>query len=243
MLGRARTEVMVKRIGHKGADAVAPGNTLESFRAAVELGVDMIELDVLRNRDGEFVIAHDSGDAGGRDALSLAEGLDAFTRPPLDRVDVDCDLKLPGGEDRLAGALRDSDLPDRVMVSTMEISSLRRLREIEPALRLGWTYPKVTRDWNGKRWARPAVAAALVLMSRRLPGLAADTIPGLGVQALWVYWPLVTRALIETAGAAGVEVFAWTVDDPGRMRALRALGVDGICTNDPRVFAELVGAS
>jgi glycerophosphoryl diester phosphodiesterase len=241
MLGRARTEVMVKRIGHKGADAVAPGNTLESFRAAVELGVDMIELDVLRNRDGEFVIAPDSGDAGGCD--TLAEGLDAFTRPPLDRVDVDCDLKLPGGEDRLAGALRDSDLPDRVMVSTMEISSLRRLREIEPALRLGWTYPKVTRDWNGKRWARPAVAAALVLMSRRLPGLAADTIPGLGVQALWVYWPLVTRALIETAGAAGVEVFAWTVDDPGRMRALRALGVDGICTNDPRVFAELVGAS
>ena len=58
-----------------------------------------------------------------------------------------------------------------------------------------------------------------------------------------MYWPLVTRALVETAAAAGVEVFAWTVDDPGRMRALRALGVDGICTNDPRLFAELVGAS
>jgi glycerophosphoryl diester phosphodiesterase len=243
MLGRARTEVMVKRIGHKGADAVAPGNTLESFRTAVELGVDMIELDVLRIRDGAFVIAHDFEDAGGRDALSLAEGLDAFTRPPLDRVELDCDLKLPGGEDRLAGALRDSDLLDRVMVSTMEISSVLRLREIEPALRLGWTYPKVTRDWNGKRWARPAVAAALALMRRRLPGLAADTIPGLGVQALWVYWPLVTHRLIEAADTAGAEVIAWTVDDPGRMRALRALGVDGICTNDPRLFAELVGAS
>jgi glycerophosphoryl diester phosphodiesterase len=234
---------MVKRIGHKGADAVAPGNTLESFRTAVELGVDMIELDVLRIRDGAFVIAHDFEDAGGRDALSLAEGLDAFTRPPLDRVELDCDLKLPGGEDRLAGALRDSDLLDRVMVSTMEISSVLRLREIEPALRLGWTYPKVTRDWNGKRWARPAVAAALALMRRRLPGLAADTIPGLGVQALWVYWPLVTHRLIEAADTAGAEVIAWTVDDPGRMRALRALGVDGICTNDPRLFAELVGAS
>jgi glycerophosphoryl diester phosphodiesterase len=243
MLGRARTEVMVKRIGHKGADAVAPGNTLESFRTAVELGVDMIELDVLRIRDGAFVIAHDFEDAGGRDALSLAEGLDAFTRPPLDRVELDCDLKLPGGEDRLAGALRDSDLLDRVMVSTMEISSVLWLREIEPALRLGWTYPKVTRDWNGKRWARPAVAAALALMRRRLPGLAADTIPGLGVQALWVYWPLVTHRLIEAADTAGAEVIAWTVDDPGRMRALRALGVDGICTNDPRLFAELVGAS
>jgi glycerophosphoryl diester phosphodiesterase len=232
----------VKRIGHKGADVIAPGNTLASFRAAVEIGVDMIEFDVLRMPDGELVVAHDYHDAGGRVPLSLSNALDAFTGPPLDRVDLDCDLKLPGGEDRLAGALRDRDLLDRTMVSTMEISSLRRLREIEPALRLGWTYPKVTRDWDGKRWARPAVAVALVLMRRRLPGLAADTILGLGVQALWVYWPLVTRSLVETARAAGVEVFAWTVDDPGRMRALRALGVDGICTNDPRLFAELVGA-
>jgi glycerophosphoryl diester phosphodiesterase len=232
----------VKRIGHKGADVIAPGNTLASFRAAVEIGVDMIEFDVLRMPDGELVVAHDYHDAGGRVPLSLANALDAFTGPPLDRVDLDCDLKLPGGEDRLAGALRDRDLLDRAMVSTMEISSLRRLREIEPALRLGWTYPKVTRDWDGKRWARPAVAVALVLMRRRLPGLAADTILGLGVQALWVYWPLITRSLVETARAAGVEVFAWTVDDPGRMRALRALGVDGICTNDPRLFAELVGA-
>jgi glycerophosphoryl diester phosphodiesterase len=232
----------VKRIGHKGADVIAPGNTLASFRAAVEIGVDMIEFDVLRMPDGELVVAHDYHDAGGRVPLSLANALDAFTGPPLDRVDLDCDLKLPGGEDRLAGALRDRDLLDRTMVSTMEISSLRRLREIEPALRLGWTYPKVTRDWDGKRWARPAVAVALVLMRRRLPGLAADTILGLGVQALWVYWPLVTRSLVETARAAGVEVFAWTVDDPGRMRALRALGVDGICTNDPRLFAELVDA-
>jgi glycerophosphoryl diester phosphodiesterase len=232
----------VKRIGHKGADVIAPGNTLASFRAAVEIGVDMIEFDVLRMHDGELVVAHDYHDAGGRVPLSLANALDAFTGPPLDRVDLDCDLKLPGGEDRLAGALRDRDLLDRTMVSTMEISSLRRLREIEPALRLGWTYPKVTRDWDGKRWARPAVAVALVLMRRRLPGLAADTISDLGVQALWVYWPLITRSLVETARAAGVEVFAWTVDDPGRMRALRALGVDGICTNDPRLFAELVGA-
>jgi glycerophosphoryl diester phosphodiesterase len=230
---------MVKRIGHKGADAVAPGNTLESFRTAVELGVDMIELDVLRIRDGALVIAHDFEDAGGRDALSLAEGLDAFTRPPLDRVELDCDLKLPGGEDGLAGALRDGDLLDRAMVSTMEISSLRRLRETDPALRLGWTYPKVTRDWNSKRWARPAVAAALALMCRRLPRLAAAALPDLGVRAMWVYWPLVTHRLIEAADTAGAEVIAWTVDDPGRMRALRALGVGGICTNDPRLFTEI----
>ena len=215
------------------------GNTIESFHAAVELGVDMIEFDVLRLRDGRLVLAHDHLDAERGRPLTLAEGLEAFTRPPLDRVELDCDLKLPGGEDRLAAALRAHGLVGRATVSTMERSSLGRLREIEPELRLGWTYPKVTRDWNSKRWARPAVAAALLLMRRRLPGLARRMLPELRVEALWVYWPLVTRRLIEAAEHAGVEVMAWTVDDPRRMRDLRELGVHGICTNDPRLFKTL----
>jgi glycerophosphoryl diester phosphodiesterase len=229
----------VKRIGHKGADAVAPGNTLESFEAAVELGVDMIELDVLLTRDGRLLVAHDYGDAARREPLTLDQGLDAFTRPPLDGVELDCDLKLPGREDDLAVALADRGLLERAMLSTMEISSIERLREIQPELRLGWTYPKVTRDWNGRRWARPAVLGALMVMRRRLPRLAAGSLPRLGVHAMWVYWPLVTRGLVETTDSTGVELFAWTVDEPDRMRALRALGVDGICSNDPRLFAQL----
>jgi glycerophosphoryl diester phosphodiesterase len=229
----------VKRIGHKGADAVRAGNTIESFEAASELGVDMIELDVLRMRDGTLVIAHDYLDADRRQTLSLAEGLDAFTRSPLDRIELDCDLKLPGGEEHLVRALRERGLLERAMVSTMEIPSLHRLRQTEPELRLGWTYPKVTRDWNRTRWARPAVAGGLLLMRRRLPRIAARALPALGVQAIWAYWPLVTRRLVEVAESAGVELIAWTVDDPDRMRTLRGLGVQGICTNDPRLFATL----
>jgi glycerophosphoryl diester phosphodiesterase len=121
----------------------------------------------------------------------------------------------------------------------MEIPSLTRLRELEPELRLGWTYPKVSRDWNRKRWARPAVLGTLVLMRRRLPRLAARSLPRLDVQAMWAYWPLVTRRLVKAAKSAGVEVIAWTVDDAARMRALRKLGVDGICTNDPGLFSDL----
>lgn len=229
----------MKTIGHKGADAIRAGNTVESFLAAAELGVDMIELDVMRLRGSRLVIAHDHLDAERREPLTLAEGLDAFTRPPLDRIALDCDLKLPGGEDRLAAGLVERDLLERAMVSTMEHSSLRRLRDLEPALPLGWTYPKVSRDWTRSRWAAPAVRAALGLMRRRLPRLAARALPDLGVRAMWVYWPLVTRRLIEAAESVGVEVLAWTVDDVERMRRLRALGVHGICTNDPRLFAEL----
>jgi glycerophosphoryl diester phosphodiesterase len=248
----------VKRIGHKGADAIRPGNTIESFEAAVELGVEMIELDVLRPQSdftdggdwrtapagpatgsGPLLVAHDWGDARRRDPLTLADVLDAFTRPPLDAVSIDLDLKIAGREDEAVAVLRERGLMERAMISTMELSSLAVLREREPELPLGWTYPKVTRDWNSRRWARAAVAGALLYMRRRLPGVAARTLPRLGVQAIWAYHPVVTRRLVSEAGKAGVEVIAWTVDDLARMRELRDLGVHGICTNDPRLFARL----
>src|SRR5690348_10971363 len=129
-----------RRIGHKGADAIVTGNTAESFDAAVEHGVDMIELDVLRATEGRLIVAHDPDDALSRRPLELTEALDLFTEKPLDQVEIDCDLKLPGREAELAGALEGRGLLERTMVSTQEIESLLKLRQLEPELRLGWTY-------------------------------------------------------------------------------------------------------
>jgi glycerophosphoryl diester phosphodiesterase len=239
----------VRRVGHKGADAIIPGNTTESFEAAVATGVEMIELDVLWLRDGNprlpasertpLVVGHDWRDAADRVPLTLDEALDAFGRPPLDSVEIDCDLKLRGREDELVGALRERGLLERAMVSTMELSSLVLIRELEPSLRLGWTYPRVTRAWDRKRWARPGVITAMLVMRRRLPALARRRFPELGVSAMWIYHPLVSARLISACREEGVELIAWTVDDPERMQKLIGLGVDGICTNDPRLFAEL----
>jgi glycerophosphoryl diester phosphodiesterase len=241
----------LRLVGHKGADTIEPGNTLESFAAAVAAGVDMIELDVIWLRDGHprasagarspLVIAHDWRDAESRRVLNLDEALEAFTRPPLHRVELDCDLKLPGREEELVGALRDHDLLGRAMVSTMSRSSLARIGKVEPALRRGWTYPKVRRDWGSKRWAKPGVGAAVLYMRRRLPRLAAQELPRLGVDSMWVYHLVASSRLAAVAHAAGVELIAWTVDDLARMRSLIEMGVDGICSNDPRLFAELPG--
>jgi glycerophosphoryl diester phosphodiesterase len=81
--------------------------------------------------------------------------------------------------------------------------------------------------------------AALVGMRHRLPGLAAEKLPKFGVASMWVYHPLVSPRLARICDLAGVELIAWTVDDEARMRALVSYGVDGICTNDPRLFAKL----
>jgi glycerophosphoryl diester phosphodiesterase len=237
----------LRLVGHKGADLIAPGNTVESFHAAAAAGVDTIELDVLWLRDAHLpleqraplVVAHDWHDAERRTPLTLTEALDAFIEPPLDRVEIDVDIKLPGREEEIVEALQERGLIERAMVSTMEMYSLGRILELNPALRRGWTYPKVTRDWTSKRWAKGPMLAALVAMRHRLPGLAAEKLPKLGVEAMWVYHPLVSRRLARIAEIAGVELIAWTVDDLPRMRKLVDAGVHGICSNDPRLFAQL----
>jgi glycerophosphoryl diester phosphodiesterase len=236
----------LRRVGHKGADALVQGNTIPSFERAVEIGVEMVEFDVLRREDGSprlppgrrspLVVAHDWQDAAERTPHTLDEALDAFTRPPLDRVEIDCDLKLPGREDELVAALRERELVDRAMVSTMYVGSLARIGALEPRLRLGWTYPKVTRPWDQRPLARPAVLAALAAMRTRLPRLLARRVPDLGLAAVWVYQHLVTPRLARAAGEAGIELIAWTVDDADRIAELRAIGVDGICSNDPRLL-------
>jgi glycerophosphoryl diester phosphodiesterase len=186
-----------------------------------------------------LVVAHDWADAERRTPLSLTEALDALLEPPLDKVEFDLDIKLPGREEELVDALRERGLSERAMISTMELYSLGRILELAPELRRGWTYPKVTKEWNSKPWAKPVLPAALRAMRYRLPGLAAQQLPKLGVEAMWVYHPLVSARLARICKLAGVELIAWTVDDEKRMRQLVAAGVDGICSNDPRIFARI----
>ena len=131
----------------------------------------MIEFDVLWLPDAHLpledrhplVVAHDWGDAERRTPLLLTEVLDAFREPPLDRVEIDLDIKLPGREEEVVDALRERGLIERSMISTMEMHTLKRVLELEPALRRGWTYPKVTKDWNSTPWAKPALTSAPVL--------------------------------------------------------------------------------
>jgi glycerophosphoryl diester phosphodiesterase len=238
------TKRALRLVGHKGADLIAPGNTVESFHAAAAAGVDMIEMDVLWLEDAHLpleqrhplVVAHDWADAARRTPLKLTEALDAFLEPPLDRVEIDLDLKLAGSEAEFAGALAGSGLVERAMVSTMEVESLTKLSKLEPDLRLGWTYPKTRRDWTQYGWARPALRAALEAIRRRFPSILEKRAPKLGVDAVWAFHPIITPRLVDAARNANVELIAWTVDDADRMRELLDMGVDGICSNDPRLF-------
>jgi glycerophosphoryl diester phosphodiesterase len=158
-------------------------------------------------------------------------------------VEIDLDIKLPGREEEFVEALRERGLIDRAMISTMEMHTLKRVLELEPKLRRGWTFPKPRRDYTRQPWARPALKAALQVMRLQLPGMAAEKLPQFGVFAMWVYHPLVSARLAGICKLAGVELIAWTVDDERRMRKLVEMGVDGLVSNDPRLYASIAGSA
>ena len=224
-------------MGHKGADHVAPGNTLESFEAALEHGVDMIEFDVLRTRDGRLVLAHDYEDAETRECVTLEDGLAHFAGEAYTGVELDVDMKLPGYEREVAEGLARHGLVERSLVSTMYPESLDVLRELEPGLRRGWSVPRVRRNYlRAPLYVRLPVYAVALYMRARLPGQAAARLRARGCEAIMVHQILVSGRLVRAVHAAGGQVYVWTVDDAPKIRALETLGVDGVITNDPRLF-------
>jgi glycerophosphoryl diester phosphodiesterase len=231
----------LRRVGHKGADLIAPGNTRESFDAALAAGVDMIEFDVLpatlpADKDTPLILAHDHehSTAG---APTLDEGLTHLKSAAFADVELDVDLKLPGYEARVVEALREHDLIDRTLVSSQYMRSLVRVRAIEPRLRLGWSVPRVRRDYTKSYfWLLPALSA-LAFMRRRLPRLAAGHLADGRVDAVMAHHRLATPKLVQAVHDAGGELYVWTVDDAEHIRRLEAMGADAVITNDPRLFA------
>jgi glycerophosphoryl diester phosphodiesterase len=226
------------RVGHKGADHVAPGNTAASFEAALDHGVDMIEFDVLRARDGRLVLAHDYADSERRECLTLEEGLELFAGEAYAGVHLDVDLKLPGYESDVVDGLARHVLTERSLVSTMYTESLDRLGELEPTLRRGWSVPRVQRNYlKAPLYVRLPALAVGAFMRARMPGLAASRIRSGGCEAIMSHQVLVSRRLVRAVHDAGGELYVWTVDEAPKIWALEALGVDGVITNDPRLFA------
>ena len=233
-------EISLRRVGHKGADLIAPGNTYASFDAALAAGVDMIEFDVLQESGGErLLLAHDHEDAAGRSPHTLEEGLAHLASEAFAGIELDVDLKLPGYELQVLDALRAFGMLERALISTQYRESLTAIRAIDAGVRLGWSVPKLSRDpFRSPAMRLPALAATHTARAL-LPTRAARAVRGRVCDALMVHWRLVTPRLVRSMRSAGGQVYVWTVDDLPRLRELEALGVTGVITNDPRLFAGL----
>jgi glycerophosphoryl diester phosphodiesterase len=248
-MGRQQEDVLVsavpalRRVGHKGADLIVPGNTPASFDAALRAGVDMIEFDVLPERHdapdaGRLLLAHDyTVDIA--TAPTLEDGLAHLASSPFRGVELDVDLKLPGYEERVVTALREHGLVERTLISSNWMRSLVRIRALEPRLRLGWSVPRVKRDYTSSVLTKLPAYLGVRYVRRRLPAVVRHHIEAGRCDALMAHWLLVTPAVVEAVRGAGGELYVWTVDELPRIGNLRTLGVTGVITNDPRLFAQL----
>lgn len=232
----------MKRIGHKGAHLIEHGNTAASFDAALACGVDLIEFDVLRWR-GRLVIAHDPKDAASRDVMTLEECLDHLAEPSFQNVGLDIDMKHMGFEAELVDAVHKRGLERRSIVTTMHSRSLAIVRDRCDRIRCGLTIPFVTRDWLNASRPMQAVAAGGVLTHRMIqPGRVARELRAFRIDAVMAFHSIVTQRLVDTVHRLGGELYSWTVDDAPTIERLARLGVDGIVSNDPRLFDVALGA-
>jgi glycerophosphoryl diester phosphodiesterase len=232
----------LKRVGHKGADLIAPGNTLASFQAALESGVHMIEFDVLPASDGRLVLAHDPIDAASREPITMEEGLEHFADEAYADVELDVDLKARGYEREVVEALAKHGLLERSLVTSTYLETMDRLGQIMPGIRRGWSIPRARRDYT-KSVLGPAVLGLLGMGRAALPSYAARLLRAGRIEAIMSHYLLAGARLVRAVHAEGGQVYVWTVDDPGRILALESMGVDGVITNDPRLFHRQVGAT
>jgi len=211
-----------QRIGHGGASALAPANTLASFDAAQEVGVDMVEFD-LRDCHGELVLAHTVLHARRGGNVRLAAALRHLADRRFREIALNVDVKRTGYEPALLDALRHAGLLDRTLISSQVAAVLDNVRAIEPrahvGISVGGQIARLSRRWNDWR-------------TQVLSGLA-----GRRWDALMAQHRLVDTWLLSEVSARGGSLYAWTVNERARIERLRGLGVHGIATADPRLFA------
>lgn len=226
---------------HRGLALEAPENSMAAFRAAWEAGASWVELDVQRTRDGALVVIHDgdlmrvAGDPRKVSALTLAElqSLDIGTRrgaafagervPTLEeavdfargRFGLNVELKYNVRDAGLAPAvvelLRRENFLDQAVVTSLDHSGLRQVRELEPRLRTGLI---VT-----------ASVGNVVRVDTDFVSLNAAK---------------ADAALVRRAQAAGKQVHVWTVNAPEAMLRMIERDVDNVITDDPALLVGLM---
>jgi len=223
----------VIRIGHRGAAALAPENTIEAMRTAVALGVDLAEFDVLADAEDVLVLAHSRHELPAERATLD----DALAYLAETRVGAHVDLKQRGLEPRLAAALRRHGLVERSLVSSLDWAALRDLRTEEPRLAVGLSYPEDRYGVAGRPTLAPLLAGGLLALRRVVPALVPRWLARAGASALVLHHQLVTPAAIARCHGLGAAVWSWTVNDASTAARLSEWGVDAIITDDPRILA------
>jgi glycerophosphoryl diester phosphodiesterase len=196
------------RIGHRGAAALAPENTIASVRAALAAGVDGIEFDVCPG----LIVAHDRG----RPGPALADFLGDLRELAPAGTEFIVDLKDAGYEHDVLAACRQAGVAERCIFSTTAFAALANLNDV------------------ARTSATISAGRAWLPVGRRTPAVA--MYHRSGARDATVRHDAITPELVEAVHERDGRVYAWTVNSLPGIERMRSLGVDGVITDDPRLF-------
>ncbi|WP_419740459.1 glycerophosphodiester phosphodiesterase family protein [Ruegeria sp.] len=241
LLERVQAEDHADVIGHRGAAALRPENTMASVLKAIEDGADWVEIDVQETADGVVIVAHDSDfmklagvptkiwDATMEDVETIDIGSwfgpeYADQRTPTLREVLEAtkgkskviiELKYYGHdvdlENRVAALVEEFEMQDDIATMSLKYPAVQKMKALRP-------------DWRAGVLAATAVG--------NLAGLEGDFVA--------VNAATVSPGLIRSVHAAGKEIYVWTVNDPLQMSAMASMGVDGLITDRPAMAREVL---
>ena len=214
------------RIGHRGAKAYEPENTLRSFERALEIGVDAVELDVRKTKDNHLAVIHDAevnkttngkglvnkltleeikgfSTEKGEKIPTLKEALEFLDK----KVKILIELKEEGLEKEVLKLVHENNLQKNVILVSFIEDALRKVRELDDNVETGLIYAKHTNP----------LKAALELKAQYLVG----------------FYRFVHTANVQKAHENGLKVIVWTVNTPEEISAYIKKGVDGIASDKP----------
>ncbi len=217
------------RVGHRGARAYAPENTLASFKKALETGVDAIELDVRKTKDGQLVVIHDAdikrttnGEGlvseltltqikgfsaeGGEKIPTFEEALNFLDK----KVKVLVELKEAGIEEQVLSVVHARGLEKNVVIISFIEEALKKIRELNKIVETGLIYAKHSNP----------VKAALELKANYLVAL----------------YRFIHTATVQKAHENGLKIIVWTINTPQEAQEYARKGVDGIASDKPDIL-------
>ncbi len=219
-------------IGHRGAMGYEMENTLSSVQKALELGVDMIEIDVFEIESGEIVVFHDDtvdrltnggGKIEGYNIFDLKQlTLDGGHKIPMlqdvlglinHRVPLNIELKGAGMAERVQMITsyyseKKGWSPDQFLISSFNWDELRSYRALDPKARIA-------------------------VLTEEDPEEALEVARELGAEAINPAYGKITPEKARAIHEAGFKIYVWTVNEPKQFEELKAMGVDGVFSNYP----------
>ncbi|MEC7226454.1 MAG: glycerophosphodiester phosphodiesterase family protein [Candidatus Latescibacterota bacterium] len=228
------------RIAHRGASGrdLAPENTLAAFEKALDIGVDMLEIDVRVTGDGQLIVLHDPSldrttdcegivREMGLDEIRQADAGDGERVPILrevfdlarNRAPILLEIKSDFIAERVVQAIADAQIEEQVVVQSFNPQTVERVKRLAPHLPSSLLI--------GELPTTPSRVRARRLVSQVLE---------VGANTLSIWHATLTPSLIEEMRKRGIAVWAWTVDEEITMRDLAMMGVQGLVTNYPDVL-------